>query len=74
MLNKIFWIVILINYGAINYCVFAGRNFNDISLLSAAGLAIAMGNAPDEVKAVADRITLDVTQNGLAVAINKFLL
>ncbi len=51
-----------------------GDGTNDISLLSSAGLAIAMGNAPDEVKAVADHITLDVDHSGLAAAINKFLL
>jgi len=51
-----------------------GDGTNDMALLSSAGLAIAMGNAPDEVKAVADYITLDVDHSGLAVAINKFLL
>ena len=51
-----------------------GDGINDISLLSSAGLGIAMGNAPDEVKAVADYVTLDVEQGGLAAAINKFLL
>lgn len=51
-----------------------GDGTNDISLLTTAGLAIAMGNAPDEVKAIADHVTLDVDHNGLAVAINKFLL
>jgi len=33
-----------------------------------------MDNAPDEVKAVADYITLDVDHSGLAGAIEKFLL
>jgi len=51
-----------------------GDGINDISQLTTAGLAIAMNNAPDEVKAVADHITLDVAQSGLAAAINKFLL
>ena len=51
-----------------------GDGTNDIPLLSCAGLAIAMGNAPDEVKAIADYITLDVDHSGLAAAINKFLL
>lgn len=50
-----------------------GDGTNDISLLSSAGLAIAMGNAPDEVKAVADYVTLDVDSSGVAVAINRFL-
>ena len=51
-----------------------GDGTNDISLLSHVGLAVAMGNAPDEVKAVAHHVTLDVEHNGLAAAIGKFLL
>jgi hypothetical protein len=51
-----------------------GDGINDIPLLSLAGLAVAMGNASDEVKAVADYITLDVDHSGVAAAINKFLL
>ena len=51
-----------------------GDGPNDISLLASAGLAIAMGDAPDELKAVADYVTLDVDHNGLAEAIKKFLL
>lgn len=51
-----------------------GDGTNDISLLSSAGLAIAMGNASSEVKAVADHVTLDVDHSGLAAAIRQFLL
>jgi Cof subfamily protein (haloacid dehalogenase superfamily) len=51
-----------------------GDGNNDVSLLSLAGLAVAMDNAPDEVKAVAHHITLDVDHSGLAAAIEKFLL
>jgi Cof subfamily protein (haloacid dehalogenase superfamily) len=51
-----------------------GDGTNDISLLSIAGLAVAMGNAPDEVKAVAHRVTEDVADNGVAAAVKKFLL
>ena len=51
-----------------------GDGPNDISLLSSAGLAIAMGDAPDELKAVAGYITLNVDHSGLAEAIKKFLL
>ena len=46
----------------------------DIPLLALTGLAIAMDNAPDEVKAVAHYITLDVDQSGVAAAIKRFLL
>ena len=51
-----------------------GDGTNDISLLTTAGLAIAMGNAPDELKAIANYVTLDVDRSGLAAAINRFLL
>ncbi len=51
-----------------------GDGANDISLLSSAGLAVAMGNASDELKATADYVTLDVDHSGVAAAINKFLL
>jgi hypothetical protein len=51
-----------------------GDGTNDIPPLSLVGLAVAMNNAPDEVKAVAHHITLDVDHNGLAAAIKKFLL
>ncbi len=50
-----------------------GDGANDITLLSRAGLAVAMGNAAPEVKAVADYVTLDVGHNGVAAAIEKFL-
>jgi len=51
-----------------------GDGANDVSLLSRAGLAVAMGNAADELKAVADYVTLDVEHSGVAAAINRFLL
>ena len=43
-----------------------GDWLNDITLLTSAGLGIAMGNAHDDLKKVADHITLDVEENGLA--------
>lgn len=50
-----------------------GDGLNDIPVLSSVGLAVAMGNAPAEVKAVADYITLDADHSGVAQAIRKFL-
>ena len=43
---------------------------NDISVLSSVGLAIAMGNAPDEVKSVADYVTLDVDHSRIGLLDN----
>jgi len=51
-----------------------GDGINDIPLLSLAGLAVVMGNASDEVRAVADYVTLDVDHSGVAAAIGKFLV
>jgi len=51
-----------------------GDGNNDISLLSTAGLGVAMGNATEGLKAVADDITLDVENGGIAAAVKKFLL
>jgi hydroxymethylpyrimidine pyrophosphatase-like HAD family hydrolase len=51
-----------------------GDGANDVSILASVGLGVAMGNAPDEVKAVADYVTLDVDHSGVAAAINRFLL
>jgi len=59
---------------ALSEVIAVGDGTNDISLLTSAGLAVAMGNAHDEVKAVADHITLDVEDSGLAAAIKRFLL
>ena len=51
-----------------------GDGANDISLLSNAGLAIAMKNAPPELKAVADYVTGDTEYNGFTQAVRKYLL
>jgi hypothetical protein len=51
-----------------------GDNFNDVEMLSYAGIGVAMGDAPAEVKALADWIAPNVESDGAAVAIEKFLL
>lgn len=51
-----------------------GDNFNDILMLSIAGLGIAMGNAPTEVKAAADAVTGNNEQAGVAEAIYRYLI
>ena len=47
---------------------------NDVPMLSAAGLGVAMGNAPDEVKACAKYVTDTNNNDGVAKAIEKFVL
>ena len=47
---------------------------NDCSALKAAGLAVAMGNANSNVKAVSDVVVADNNHNGCGEAIYRFLL
>lgn len=51
-----------------------GDNFNDLDMLAAAGLGIAMGNAPELIKQSADEITLSNNENGLAKVIDKYFV
>lgn len=50
-----------------------GDNFNDLAMLQYAGLSVAMGDAPQEVKNEADWVTDTVENEGVALAIAKFL-
>ncbi len=50
-----------------------GDGLNDIKMLKWAGLGIAMGNAPDEVKQVADLVTYSCEDSGVAKAIQRIL-
>lgn len=51
-----------------------GDGGNDIDIMRAAGLAVAMKNATEPVKAVADVCTDDCDHEGAAHAIEKYLL
>ena len=49
-----------------------GDGGNDISMLRYAGIGVAMGNATDNVKAVADYITTTVDEDGILSALKHF--
>ncbi len=51
-----------------------GDGGNDIDLMSAAGFAVAMGNAIDEVRRLADAFTEDCDHDGAARAVERWLL
>lgn len=51
-----------------------GDNFNDVEMLQYAGIGVAMGGAPDGVKAIADWIAPDVEADGVAAAVAHFIL
>ncbi len=49
-----------------------GDGGNDISMLRHAAIGVAMGNAKDEVKAVADYVTTSVDEDGIKNALQHF--
>lgn len=50
-----------------------GDGYNDLSMIEYAGLGIAMGNAPQEIKNKADYVTLSNDRDGLVHVIAKFI-
>ena len=48
-----------------------GDGGNDIAMLRAAGMGVAMGNAADDVQAAADLVTDDVDHDGIANALTR---
>lgn len=51
-----------------------GDQGNDLSMIMHAGIGVAMGNAPDEVKKHANFVTTSIDQDGAAEAIERFVL
>ncbi|MDU1855219.1 MAG: HAD-IIB family hydrolase, partial [Clostridium baratii] len=51
-----------------------GDSENDLSMIKYAGTGIAMGNASEDIKSVADYVTDTNVNDGVAKAINKFVL
>lgn len=51
-----------------------GDYYNDLDMIEYAGLGIAMGNAPEEVKQKANAITLSNEEDGVYYAVEKYIL
>jgi hypothetical protein len=51
-----------------------GDSWNDAPLLTAAGCGIAMGSAPAELRAVADAVVSDLEHDGVAEAIERYVM
>jgi len=49
-----------------------GDNYNDVEMIRFAGMGVAMGNAPDDIKAVADYVTDTNNNDGVRKAMEKF--
>ena len=60
-------------YGILREEVIAiGDNYNDKEMIEYAGVGVAMGNAPEEIKMVADYVTDTNNNDGVAKALAHF--
>lgn len=59
---------------ALENCMALGDGTNDLSMIEAAGLGVAMSNAHPLVLAVADHVTASNDEDGVAKAIRDFVL
>ncbi len=54
--------------------VAVGDELNDLTMIQVAGLGVAMGNAPRELRRVADYVAPSNDEDGLAEVIRRFVL
>ncbi|MFD1037037.1 Cof-type HAD-IIB family hydrolase [Virgibacillus byunsanensis] len=59
---------------SMNNVMSVGDSLNDIKMIQQAGLGVAVGNAQEAIKKVADYVTDKNNDNGVAKAIEKFVL
>lgn len=55
-------------------CIGVGDSMNDLPMIRYAGLGVAMGNAPESVRAQADVVTETCVNDGVAVMIERYVL
>lgn len=51
-----------------------GDGYNDVAMLEFAGLGVAMGNSPEEIKRLADHVTDTNMNDGVAQVVEEFIL
>lgn len=51
-----------------------GDSYNDLAMIEFAGLGVAMGNAPDDIKEIANYVTDTNMNDGVAKVVEKFVL
>lgn len=56
-----------------NQVMAIGDSYNDLTMIRDCGFGVAMGNAPDDIKAIANAVTLSCEQQGVAHIINQVL-
>ena len=58
----------------INQTIAVGDSHNDKDIMEIAGLAVAMNNAIEDIKAIADEVVADCDHDGVKEAIEKYLI
>ena len=51
-----------------------GDSYNDLAMIKFAGLGVAMGNAPDDIKAIANYVADTNMEDGVAKVVESFIL
>lgn len=69
--SGLLWLGDYLGIGAEEMIAF-GDSGNDLEMLKAVGIGVAMGNAENEVKEAADFVTLCNTENGIVYALQKY--
>jgi len=62
------------NPNSLNDVIAFGDNYNDVEMLMHAGCSVAVGNAREEVKSIANHITLKNTEEGVAHFLNQHFI
>lgn len=70
--NAFFQLLSFLNV-PISETIAIGDGYNDLMLIRNAAIGVAMQNAVDEVKSIADFVTLSNNNNGVAFAINHYM-
>ena len=64
--------VIAYNHASMDQTIGIGDSSNDIELIKTCAVGIAMGNATDEIKCLAQHITTAVDRHGIYKAFKKY--
>ncbi|MBE6619512.1 MAG: HAD-IIB family hydrolase [Ruminococcaceae bacterium] len=56
-----------------DHVIAMGDSYNDYDMLRAAGIAVAMGNSLDEIKNIADFVSIPCSEGGVGYAIEKII-
>jgi len=59
---------------AAEHVITFGDNCNDLDMIRLAGVGVAMGHAPGELRAAADYVTTTNDEDGVGLALHKFVL